>query len=981
MNSIPWLARLLVLIAACCFALGTGAQDVDDFFVGTARDSVWTGRVRGDDGQFHETQASAAFARDLRGELARIQVAIDVEHKLPEARKLLDDLAIRATRRGYEGRKDVLVEIALARANLFVALEQPADARKALTSVLVNQSIPPRSAKYELVQPTEKDQQEAALANADERLVARLAKLAPAQAPRASVDASDKIEDIVRAALDRGDEKLKTDLGDRAIPALEKFVLLGLDALPEQSKDPLWHYVRLNQGRAAEFINAHFDEGGPIWKARILRAMGEPSMLDRWIQNGPEPARPMYPQWTSVIEKLLREPTTASEALPFVSTYARHDALTPGLQQALSQILLGADAALGEKEMNLLVHGTGRESVEPVFAVGLRSPHAAVRASAAARLVEYSSAPALLAAAGSKDPAVRVQVANALSPRNVRSMDSFGNGGSKWEAPVIGANEERILEGLVADPDPEVRAAAAQAVSKLVKPLDARVYDIIARDPDSSVRTPLLWAESVPLEVRARLAVGLAADSDPRVLESFDNFVNTVVLRNERVTPIDPAYIPAIAARRKNPARPLQTMIGASPSPQTYWSLIRSKEGLKAVVHWAAEGHDTDLASIAESGIHDRVGKAMGNRDLGRKSVLPDSADVDVDTSDLLPLFETLPFRKNQLSQLGWALVRLDLDLSSAFLPYATDPAHDVRKRLDALNIAANGSDPSLGTALHALLADPAWKSTDPTYYLTAPAEIVAALPAESAKRTLDRVLANPSIADAFVAAVANGIVKSRDLDAPEAEALLQRCYDKLPSDTPSVLAALRVVARAPNQGGVDWLARAARDGGYYVLAFDLIGEGRDPRYLPLLQEALSPTFNFTNISRDAYQAAALNALTRYFDERAANLILEVAGQTSSADLRDKCFKALETIRKYQEEKGRLKDERITNEAWDKSVQDLVALLDDKSPAVRAQAVRGLGTLGARQEMPRVVRMLKDPDESVRKAADEALGVLNAPPK
>jgi hypothetical protein len=31
--------------------------------------------------------------------------------------------------------------------------------------------------------------------------------------------------------------------------------------------------------------------------------------------------------------------------------------------------------------------------------------------------------------------------------------------------------------------------------------------------------------------------------------------------------------------------------------------------------------------------------------------------------------------------------------------------------------------------------------------------------------------------------------------------------------------------------------------------------------------------------------------------------------------------------------------------------------------------------------MPRVVRMLKDTDEGVRKAADAALGILNAPPK
>ncbi len=986
MNSIPLLARLLILFAVCCAPLDARAQDGGEgFFLGTAHDSVWTGRVRGDDGQFHETSASATYARDLRGELARIQVAIDVEHKLDEARNQLDDLAIRATRRGYEGRKDVLVEIALARASLFEALNRPADARQALTSVLVNQSIPAGSAKYELVQPTEADKQQAASADADERLVARLAKLASAQAPRttggASGDAGDKIEDIVRAALERGDEKLKTDLGDRAIPALEKFVLLSLDALPEATKDPLWHYVRLNQGRAAEFIRAHFDEGGPIWKARILRAMEAPSMLDQWILSGSEPARMTYPQWVPVIEKLLRDPATAGDALPFVSTYARHDTLALGLQQALSQLLLGPDAALAEKVVPALVDGTGRASAAPVFAAGLRSPHATVRASAAARLVDYSSSPALLAAAVSQDPAVRLQVAMSLAPRNVRSMDFFGNDQSNWEAPVIGRNEEEILARLVADPDAEVRAQAAQAVSKLETPLDASVYDTIARDPDPRVRSPMLWAANLPLDVRARLAAGLAADSDPRVLDLFDNFVGSILAPNNGGPAIDPKFLPAIAARRRNSAKPFQTPNNSEVARRVYSSLIRTREGLKAVVHWAAEEHDAALAAYAESGVGDHVRSAHGNGNILRRAIRPEAVDIDVDPADWLPLFEALPKRKNENTQLAWTLEQLDLDLSSAFLPYASNPSHDVRKRLEALNIAANGSDPSLGEVLRVVLADPAWKSTDVTTYQATTAEIVTALPAESATRVLAAVLADPAIPDALVAYVANGVVMSRDLDVAEAEGLLRRTFGKLPSDTPSVISALRVVARTPTQGSDDWLVRAARDGRYYVLAFDLIGEGRDPRYLPLLQEALSPSFNFSNISRDGYQAAALNALTRYFDERAANLILDVAGKTSNAELRDKCFKALETIRKYKEEKGRLEDNGDAKKATTKAVQDLVELLDDKMPAVRAQAVRGLATLGARAEMPRVVRMLKDPDEAVRKAADEALGTLNAPPK
>jgi hypothetical protein len=547
-------------------------------------------------------------------------------------------------------------------------------------------------------------------------------------------------------------------------------------------------------------------------------------------------------------------------------------------------------------------------------------------------------------------------------------------------SPDLGREQRDILVRLVHDSDPNVRSAAAESVSKLAVPLDASVYDLIAHDTDPRVRSALLFADVVPLEVRARLAAVLAGDSNSSVLDAFDTFVMSKAWTAESA-PLDPSFIPALEARRKNSVKPFMTPNNTVAVMTLCARLARSREGLKAVAKWAVEDRSPQLEDVAVSQMRERINKIAPPPLPGRRIVQPSAVNIEIDPEDWVPMLEIERHRFDEVSSVGWVLVRLDLDLSSRFLPIAADSGRGVRMRLDALDVAANGPDPKVGELLHSILADPSWRDggiKGPDQDLVT--EIASSLSSAAGKKAIVDMLADRSIPDLLLSAATVGVTKSRDPDVEEANAILSRGLG-VPWNTVVIAKALKVAARIPEQGGEYWLARAAHDAGVYSLAFDLIGEGRDPRYLSLLQDALSATISVENVARGKYQAAALNALTRYFDQRAANLILDVAGNTSSADLRDECFKALETIRKYQQEKGRWKEERISTEAWNASVNDLITLLDDKTPAVRAQAVRGLATLGAIQEMPRVVRMLKDTDESVRKAADEALGILNAPKK
>ena len=114
--------------------------------------------------------------------------------------------------------------------------------------------------------------------------------------------------------------------------------------------------------------------------------------------------------------------------------------------------------------------------------------------------------------------------------------------------------------------------------------------------------------------------------------------------------------------------------------------------------------------------------------------------------------------------------------------------------------------------------------------------------------------------------------------------------------------------------------------------------------------------------------------------EQAADALMRLAPRVKSPTLRSSCFDGLENIRRFLdglEAWDRRKAERSTR---DSAVVELLGLLDAPEKDVRAQAARALGTLGAVEQMPRLVRLLRDESTDVRAAAQEALDRLNAAP-
>lgn len=62
----------------------------------------------------------------------------------------------------------------------------------------------------------------------------------------------------------------------------------------------------------------------------------------------------------------------------------------------------------------------------------------------------------------------------------------------------------------------------------------------------------------------------------------------------------------------------------------------------------------------------------------------------------------------------------------------------------------------------------------------------------------------------------------------------------------------------------------------------------------------------------------------------------------------------------------------------DNAVLELVSMLDDADPKIRVAALDGLASFGAKEHLPRIIRMLNDESNLVQRAAKNAALLLQS---
>jgi HEAT repeat protein len=988
--------------------------------------SMATGRRKDASGAWTETAvppaagkraahpAAKARAIELRERLAAIELSIRVDRKLEDARRDLDELWMRAARKDrFAERAAVLAEIAVARAKLLLELGDRDAALAALGHALPDAGDRARLTDFELV-AADADalaDEEQALADprvAELRRVISAPKPAPAAARALSglgyTGAGDAgIEETVRAAFAaNGDPQIIEQIGTRAVPILEQLVVSNLDQFAAKNlEDPYYWLEKLAPTRAAEVTLAHYDEGGFFWKKRVLRifqhADKEIFGPNDWRLDPATPS-PMHdvppvstqPEWILVYERLLGDPLVQRDALSVLGRLAARDALTPKMREHLSAMLEHGDSDLNSSIRSPLDIARGLESARPIFEAALGSREVATRRWAAESLTSYAQSDALRRAANDPDSRVRASVAVSLGKRS-RSVTVWTSGNqfgptNKAFAPELDAEARKLLATLAADVDAQVRGAVVSVLAAsgadLVPP---PILEALARDPASSVRAALATLDIEDLELLGRVKAILAADNDPTVLEALDRWlVEHVNQRLKQRSGLD-HLLEMIRVRLHHPTHRLGAeappLGSIGPTDRAAWvlrTLAVTPRGMVEAARWVIELQDPKLVRGLAAGVH-WDGKV--DKENGSIAYLDDPL-LERFLRAVYAAFAASSDSSDQQSlqhMVGGGLQQSDGARSGALLPILRDRSAPRALRVIAAAGSARAGGPAFEEGFVDLLRDASWLS-QPSVDLER--DLVRGngllIRPEDRERVFVHLIREPKTADELVIQVLIGWLGSSESRDPAklrvlAGPLFERWPDP-PANAEGVFGRVLGSLDAGSSTDREFLLRALEFPRLARYAIEAITRRPDPTFLEPLGQILRPSDDRAVDQQS--QIAAAQALANYLDDQAAEKLLAGAASTNP-NVRQACFSALETIRRYQDEKGRWRARQGGEAARLAAIDELLPLLEDRDPAIRAQSARSLATLQAVEHLPKLIALLKDPAPAVREAAQAALERLN----
>jgi HEAT repeat protein len=719
-----------------------------------------------------------------------------------------------------------------------------------------------------------------------------------------------------------------------------------------------------------------------VWKLRILAVMEliQPfrSQDTNWGDPNPAQTPPRYlqPYWLDLLLELMRAPDTRVPVLSLVKELSRRDYLIPELQNQLISELKTANETFALAIVSAVNPDFPAFTCKPILEAALQHESALVRSAAALALLRFAQSDALLEKATDPAPSVRVRVAQFLTSRNgVRSNWISRSGPQRGKIliqPEVTPKSRLALIHLLQDSDESVRHMAVLALADgnwSIK--DPALYRDAIQFADAEIAKSLVRSSGLAPEVRKEVLVGLAKREDTQVLDELDLYLPEADWKRD----LD-ALLPMLRLRYLNlnyPIGPGITYRSGNRDPnadQIYRGLVDLLFKVCQTPQGAAETlrllmQEEDMALL------ENVSNRGANTIQGIDQLLPDEIAQLLKLSNGLDVADQI--ERQSLKTLG-ALQSLP---TQAFENLARDAEAADSARLIALQLLAKHGAKNTEALILAYLPE-----LEGRVRLTEMSRL-SSIYFENSRRQEAFLNSLRPLAEANPRTVLALFSQMEHASDPSvfAEFMLQ------PWTYPGYQIASPYIAKRALTylEGKDWdeaktaiLAQAiqAYPAQLNGPAMSLAGRLQLPELIPVLGSVIRSLAQNSQKSDSDRQAQAIRALGQYMSVEAAQEIAQSLGSANRQSNLDLMENTLRLIRTAQEEMDHWSRE-LTSEETQKNVNaELIEFLSDEDPEIRIAALWGLASLKVTEALPAMIRMLKDSNAEVRKAAKEALARL-----
>lgn len=782
--------------------------------------------------------------------------------------------------------------------------------------------------------------------------------------PHSPADAA--IDRAVREAVGRGADDFIRQLGRRATPSLRDLSLAIDGQLPPRGAvDALASLMEIDPGQGLEVAARMAATQDVLIKRRVAVALQNARPLEAASMWRPCPGgadEPTSPHVTATITGLLAEPGVAPSMLRDIGVTLYKRGWIPKELEGAMPAILGSE--LGRTEAPHL-------GSAPMLKSALAAPDPEVRSAAVRALRNVGELQAAYALADDTSLEVRMEVARSLGPwttsRQVGTVPAPIDG--IRVLPVVDAAYEEAILAIFSASAPKgttdraceeaihaaYRLATLDHARSISRETLAQLASI-ARSPriigavmayaailddvrvHSAARAVLVSLEGMPPETAGRAVASLL---EPLISTPFRNaFWASLAGAQSRGLLTDDAALYALNHVRRTAFRHPHRMGDA-----LAWLTERADPALWQAFYFAGSTPPQVPDSVREFAV------GLGNRFLepymqafGR---LP-GADLD----------QLMPMRIRRLSgamaermlqdrtMTPEARIWLVKTLNSRSQHRVSDPAKTTTAILDAYvaagqtagseeNLSYNGIDPAL--FLTAALARPDFKNElllDLHVEVESPEHIDAVLerfPPETWTQFGKRPLLKGAI---------SGIMRSERPDRIELMKALVRVDEEL---------AITVVE-------------------------EIRCKGRPQDF-----ELLKVVFDSVRPKTEAWKIA-LEAATNYLSDDAAGLLIELARRPYHLKAtRTDIMAAVAVIQNWQAAQRRFSEGLGAAAARTGTIEELIEILEAPGTSVeaKAEALKGLGRLGADEELPRLIKALSNPDETIQEAARRGLEAID----